>query len=65
MENAAVGPLKTHLSQLTDPRLKRKRKHELIDVLMIAVTALRCSAENPTHMTQFGKANESWLRTFQ
>ena len=64
MQNAAVRPLKTHLSQLTDPRLKRKRKHELIDVLMIAVTALLCGAENFTHMAQFGQAKESWLRTF-
>jgi predicted transposase YbfD/YdcC len=64
MQNAAVSPLKTHLAQLPDPRLKRKRKHELIDVLMIAVTALLCGAENFTHMAQFGKAKEAWLRTF-
>ena len=31
---------------------------------MIAVTALLCGAENFTHMAQFGKAKESWLRTF-
>ena len=64
MQNAAINPLKHHLLQLTDPRLKRKRKHELIDVLMIAVTALLCGAENFSHMAQFGNAKESWLRTF-
>ena len=64
MQNASISPLKSQLLQLTDPRLKRKRKHELIDVLMIAVTALLCGAENFTHMAQFGKAKESWLRTF-
>lgn len=64
MQNASISPLKNQLLQLTDPRLKRKRKHELIDVLMIAVTALLCGAENFTHMAQFGKAKESWLRTF-
>lgn len=63
-QNASISPLKSQLLQLTDPRLKRKRKHELIDVLMIAVTALLCGAENFTHMAQFGKAKESWLRTF-
>jgi len=64
MQNTAISPLKEQLLQLHDPRLQRRRKHELIDVLMIAVTALLCGAENFTHMAQFGKAKESWLRTF-
>jgi len=64
MQNTVVSPLKDQLLQLTDPRLERRRKHELIDVLMIAVTALLCGAENFTHMAQFGKAKETWLRTF-
>ena len=64
MQNNAINPLKDQLLQLADPRLQRGRKHELIDVLMIAVTALLCGAEDFTHMAQFGKAKESWLRTF-
>jgi predicted transposase YbfD/YdcC len=64
MQNTVISPLKDQLLQLTDPRLKRRRKHELIDVLMIALTALLCGAENFTHMAQFGKAKEAWLRTF-
>ena len=64
MQNASTSPLKAQLLQLTDPRRKCRRKHELIDVLMIAVTALLCGAENFTHMAQFGKAKESWLRSF-
>ena len=64
MQNTVISPLKAQLLQLPDPRLKRRRKHELIDVLMIAVTALLCGAENFTHMAQFGKAKEAWLRTF-
>jgi predicted transposase YbfD/YdcC len=64
MQNTVISPLKNQLLQLSDPRLSRRRKHELIDVLMIAVTALLCGAENFTHMAQFGKAKEAWLRTF-
>lgn len=64
MQNPSPTSLKTHLLQLTDPRLKRRRRHELIDVLMIAVTALLCGAENFMQMAQFGRAKESWLRTF-
>jgi predicted transposase YbfD/YdcC len=64
MQNASTTTLKDHLLQLSDPRLKRRRRHELIDVLMIAVTAMLCGAENFVHMAQFGKAKEVWLRTF-
>jgi len=64
MQYTAFNPLKDHLLHLTDPRLKRRCKYELIDVLMIAATALLCGAENFTHMAQFGKAKEAWLRTF-
>lgn len=64
MQNTVISPLKAQLLQLTDPRLPRRRKHELIDVLMIAVPALLCGAENFPHMAQFGKAKEAWWRTF-
>lgn len=64
MQNAAATTLKDHLLQLTDPRLKRRRRHELLDVLLIAITAMLCGAENFVHMAQFGKAKQAWLRTF-
>jgi len=64
MQNSSIPSLKDSLLQLTDPRLRRRRRHELIDVLMIAVTALLCGAENFVQMAQFGRAKESWLRTF-
>jgi predicted transposase YbfD/YdcC len=64
MQNASATTLKHHLLQLPDPRLKRRRRHELMDVLMIAVTAMLCGAENFVHMAQFGKAQESWLCPF-
>jgi len=64
MQNTVISPLKAQLLQLTDPRLQRRRKHELIDVLLIAVTALLCGAENFSHRAQFGTAKEAWLRTF-
>ena len=64
MQNIAINSLKTHLLRLPDPRLKRRRRHELIDVLVIATAAMLCAAENFVQMAQFGKAKEPWLRTF-
>ena len=59
MQAPSIPSLKVHLLQLTDPRLARRRRHELIDVLMIAVTALLCGAENFMQMAQLGRAKES------
>lgn len=64
MQKPSIPSLKAHLLQLTDPRLKRRHRHELIDVLMIAVTALLCGAENFVQIAPFGRAEESLLRTF-
>ena len=64
MQKPSIPSLKAHLLQLSEPRLKRRRRHELIDVLMIAVTALLCGAENFVQMAQFGRAKETWLRRF-
>lgn len=64
MQNASTATLKAHLLQLPDPRRPQRRRHELIDVLMIAITAMLCGAENFVQMAQFGKAKEVWLRTF-
>ncbi len=55
MPNPSIPSLKTHLLRLTDPRLKRRRRHELIDVLMIAVTAPLGRA---VQMAQFGRAKQ-------
>jgi hypothetical protein len=64
MQEPSNPSLKAQLLQLTEPRLKNRRRHELIDVLMIAVTALLCGAENFMQRVQFGRVKESWLRTF-
>jgi hypothetical protein len=65
MQKIVLRPVKDQLLQLTDPRRRRRRKHECIGVLMIAVTALLRGAENFAHRAQFGQAKEAWLRPFR
>jgi predicted transposase YbfD/YdcC len=49
---------------LTDPRLKRRQRHKLIDIVVIALCAIICAGEGPTDMETFGQAKETWLRQF-
>lgn len=53
-----------HFQGLPDPRVARTPEHRLVDILVIAVCTLLCGGEGFNDMEDFGKAKESWLRTF-
>jgi predicted transposase YbfD/YdcC len=60
----AKASLVAHLSQVPDPRINRRKEHELIDILVIAVCALLCAGETFNDMEDFGKAKQEWFKTF-
>lgn len=60
--NAAL--LVTHFEDLEDPRVERQRRHKLIDILVIGICTVICGGDDYPSMEAFGKAKESWLRTF-
>jgi predicted transposase YbfD/YdcC len=53
-----------HFGGLPDPRIDRTRRHELTDILVIAICTLLCGGESFNDMEDFGLAKEDWLRTF-
>lgn len=50
-----------HFSILPDPRTDRTKKHNLIDILFIAVCTMICGGEGFTDMEDFATAKEEWL----
>jgi len=60
-ENASLFD---RLGGIPDPRVRRTRRHELTDVLMIGVCTLLCGGETFNDMEDFGHAKRSWLETF-
>ncbi len=52
------------LDQVPDPRRERTRRHQLVDILVIAVCATICAAETWEEIAEFGGAKESWFRKF-
>jgi len=42
----APTSIQAHFSTLIDPRLWRARRHRLIDILVIALSAVMCGAEH-------------------
>ena len=53
-----------HFCVLPDPRVDRTKLHKLEDILTIALCAVICGAETWVDMADFGRAKETWLRTF-
>jgi predicted transposase YbfD/YdcC len=53
-----------HFASVEDPRVERKREHLLMDIFVIAISAVVCGANDWVAVETFGKAKESWLRKF-
>lgn len=61
---STTASLSKHLNGLKDPRLNRKKRHELVDILVISICGVMCGAEGWTDIAAFGSAKVEWLRTF-
>jgi predicted transposase YbfD/YdcC len=53
-----------YFASVEDPRVERKREHLLMDIFVIAISAVVCGANDWVAVETFGKAKESWLRKF-
>ncbi len=53
-----------HLKNLKDPRVNRTKRHELSDIMVIAICTLLCGGETYHDMEDFGETKEDWFRTF-
>lgn len=49
---------------LTDPRIERNKKHNLLDILVIAICAVVSGADNFVEIEEFGEAKFAWFQTF-
>jgi predicted transposase YbfD/YdcC len=53
-----------HFRTLEDPRIERTKKHNLLDILVIALCTLLTGGEGFQDMELFGKSKHAWLQTF-
>jgi predicted transposase YbfD/YdcC len=53
-----------HFGGLKDPRVLRRRMHNLSDMIAIALCAVICGAESWEDVAEYGRQKEAWLRTF-
>ena len=53
-----------HFKDLEDKRVERTKRHELIDIVTIAICAVICGADSWVLMETYGKKKEEWLKQF-
>lgn len=60
-QEASIG---VHCACMPDPRADRGREHLLLDMITVALCAVRCGADGWVAVETFGRAKAAWLRTF-
>ena len=64
MEQDGAVSIGEHFSGLEDPRVDRTKRHQLLDIVIIAICGVICGADNWVDIEEFGKAKLRWLKGF-
>ena len=64
MKKSQCGFVMDYFEGLDDPRIDRCKRHQLLDIIAIAICAVICGADSWVHVELFGKSKEEWFRTF-
>ena len=54
----------TYFADLKDPRIERSKEHQLLDILVIAICAVICGANDWEAVAEYGRSKEEWFKTF-
>ena len=64
METYTPKDLRHHISKLKDPRIERNKRHSLLDIIMIVLSAIICKIDGWEEIEEWAKLHEEWLATF-
>jgi hypothetical protein len=53
-----------HFADLQDPRIERRKLHPLSNILIIALCATICGADNWVDIELFGQSKQKWFAKF-
>jgi predicted transposase YbfD/YdcC len=56
--------IKKHFRSLKDPRRCHRRRHLLLDIVVVAVCAVTGGADNWEEIAAFGRRHQSWFRRY-
>jgi predicted transposase YbfD/YdcC len=53
-----------HFSSLPDPRIDRRKEHKLVDIVVMAICAVICGADDWVAIENFGNSKYEWFKRF-
>ncbi len=56
--------IREHLATLEDPRVECTKRHQLLDLITIALCAVICGADTWVDIEAWGLAKQAWLEMF-
>jgi len=62
MPISPLADFQTYFAAIEDPRVERTRRYELLDIIVIAICAVICSADDWVDVEGWGNAKLDWLR---
>jgi predicted transposase YbfD/YdcC len=60
----AIQKVFIHFADLDDPRIKRTRQHELLNIIVMALCGAICGADGWEALAQFSASKQDWFKTF-
>lgn len=54
-----------HFNSIEDPRIERCKRHDLLDILLLAISAVMSGAEGWEDIEDFGRLKLDWLRQYR
>lgn len=64
MSKDPTKKLREYLEELEDPRVDRRKRHKLLDIITIAICAVICGADTWVGIERFGHAKVEWFKRF-
>lgn len=64
MPQRRTASIVDYFGELEDPRIDRQKQHQLLDILVIALCAVLCGADDWMAIETFGKAKAAWFKQF-
>ena len=65
MSQELSNAIEEHFNSLPDPRRDpSNQRHKFIDIVVLGICGVICGADGGTAIAKFGKAKESWFRSF-
>src|SRR3954469_13782299 len=63
-KRVAVESIRSYFESLTDPRHTRNRRHQFLDIVVLAVCGVVCGCDGPTAIRRWAVARAEWLSGF-